>query len=117
MSITWGRSGRPWRRTRQIVLTRDGRICGICHHGIEDDQPGEVDHYPLSLEELRAARLDPNNPDYCRAAHGNSSPCFECMPSGWPCQVHGRTPNVTVSAEPSAGPVQSYYIEIDPRTI
>lgn len=71
-----GRRGRPWRRCQATVLERDGGICHICDH----PGAGEADHYPITLKQLRLEGLDPNNPDYSRAAHGSNSPCPYCPP-------------------------------------
>lgn len=108
MSTTHGRSGRPWRRTRRLVFATYGRICHICRHDIEPAQPGEVDHWPLTVDELRAAGLDPNNPAHCRPAHGTSSRCRVCLPGhGWACNQRGRGPASTFdNPAPSVGTLQ-----------
>lgn len=69
-----GRSGARWRACRQAVLERDAGICRWCGHA----GAGEADHYPMSISELRAERLDPDDPQHSVASHGVTGPCQTC---------------------------------------
>jgi hypothetical protein len=72
MAASSGRSGRPWLRTRAHVLSVS-TVCWLCGH----EGAGDVDHDP-PLVELRHLGLDPNDPRYCRPAHGALSRCQTC---------------------------------------
>lgn len=100
-----GRRGAAWRKLRLQVLARDGRVCQLCHHVIADDQPGEVDHI-----EPRAQGGSNRSIDNFRAAHGSSSPCFECTPVGRCCNQERRRRK----RAPSSADLR---IVVDPRTL
>ena len=70
-----GRTGRPWRRMRQLVLERDQWTCQICYQPIPRDVPypsphsAAVDHLvpismggaPLTMSNLRASHMACNS--------------------------------------------------------
>lgn len=65
MARSKGRTGRPWRRAREQVLSKPHLICGICGHQIDktlkhpDPMSASVDHIdPLGDD---GAELDPRN--------------------------------------------------------
>lgn len=67
-----GRRGRPYRRAK-AVLQANTQMCWLCGH----DGAYELDHEP-PRKTLLELGLDPNDPQYHRAAHGTSCPCPTC---------------------------------------
>lgn len=107
-----GRKGARWQKCRRIVLERDTHICHICGHPGAD----QADHYPLSLAQLKAAGLDPDDPAHSRAAHGTRG-CRYC-----PRKTDGRLRR----CNPEAGDrgarrnsprVDRGFVSIDPTTV
>lgn len=68
-----GRKGRRWRRARAAILATS-TLCHLCGH----EGAGEADHHPLTLGQLIAQGLDPDDPAYLKPAHGAFSRCPTC---------------------------------------
>lgn len=63
-----GRGGRPWRRTRDAVLVRDGRLCQPCRRADRLTLATEVDHIVPLCE--GGSDDDANLEAICRPCHG-----------------------------------------------
>jgi 5-methylcytosine-specific restriction endonuclease McrA len=86
-----GRSGRPWRTVRQLVLARDHNLCQVKLTGCLTVAT-TVDHFPVSREACRTAghhggpRCRCNDPRNLRAA------CSHCNPALGNMTRVGRAP-------------------------
>jgi hypothetical protein len=93
MTRSLGRSGRRWRRAREILFTQAPDVCAICAH------PGttDADHDP-PLKELERLGLDPCDLAFLRRTHGVRG----CPTCGRKCnQEKGGTIGYTPAAKTS----------------